>query len=309
MAIDYSDRNNWLKFDYDNPDKAGTQVDVIFINGTVIDEANQKNGIAFICEKMKSEFRNGYSGNADVFDDGVRMYIPYYRQIALLHILTHSNSQTSLPEMMKNSEAAEDIMAFMDYYFQKCNDGRPFIIAGLSQGGAAVQIVLEKYFGEKEHRKYLQNMIAAYSIAYGVDKNWLTQLEYVKFAEGPTDTGVLISWITEGVGKKDFDLLIPHNPDDSLIINPINWKTDDTYASANENLGTFVNGKIITPGIYSLQLDPKRGCLICENNTDYLPEGLFGGKSLHMHEIDQAYGSIRKNMHDRIDSFFSKHKH
>lgn len=305
MATDYSNRDNWLKFDYDNPDKADARVDVIFINGTVLDEPDQNNGISNICNKMKLEFINGYAGGADVFDDATRMYVPFYRQIALFHILANAKSQADLPNMMKNSEALEDIKAFMKYYFDNCNDGRPFIIAGLSQGGAAVQLVMEEFFGEEENKHHLYNMIAAYSIAYGVDRKWLSNLDYLKYAKGSADTGVIISWLTEGTGEKGFDVLIPEPPSDSMIINPINWRTDETYASASDNLGTYVNGEVVSPGLYNLQLDVNRGCLICDNNTDYLPEGLFGGKSLHMHEIDQVYVSIQSNMHERIDSFFA----
>ena len=39
-------------------------------------------------------------------------------------------------------------------------------------------------------------MIAAYPIGFAVTKDWLAKTG-LKFAEGPTDTGVIVSWNTE----------------------------------------------------------------------------------------------------------------
>ncbi|MBQ4402434.1 MAG: DUF3089 domain-containing protein [Synergistaceae bacterium] len=41
--------------------------------------------------------------------------------------------------------------AALDYYFENCNNGRPFIIAVHSQGSMIALLVLKKYF--REHRR------------------------------------------------------------------------------------------------------------------------------------------------------------
>ena len=57
----------------------------------------------------------------------------------------------------------------------------------------------------------------------------------LKFAEGADDTGVIVSWNTEGPGNKyeESSVVKPG----AIAINPLNWKRDDTYAPASENLG------------------------------------------------------------------------
>ena len=50
------------------------------------------------------------------------------------------------------------------------------------------------------------------------------------------DTGVIISYNTEGAGNGDNIVVLPG----AISINPLNWKRDETYASAEENLGGFI---------------------------------------------------------------------
>ena len=58
---------------------------------------------------------------------------------------------------------------------------------------------------------------------------------HIKAAQKADDINVCISWCTEGKENASFYGLIAKP--DCVCINPLNWKTDDTYASADENLG------------------------------------------------------------------------
>jgi len=308
IATDYSDPMNWETNDYNNPEKADTVADVIYLYGTAVTGEVIEDGIIQICDGMRAFVTTEYDASVEAFNDGVRIYLPYWRQLSLE---TESSCTDTLDciDTFENSVAGTDLCAFFDYYFENYNEGRPFILAGYSQGGMAVQAMLDMYFGTPEHRAYLDNMIVAYSIGFGVDKEWLSERDYLKFAEGANDTGVICSWNTEGPGEKGVNPLIPAKVENSLVINPINWKTDTTYASAAECLGSYTDDGIVTPGLYNLQIDPERGSVICDNNTDYVDDGtgnMWGGKSLHLYEIKHVYLSIRQNMHDRIDAFLNK---
>jgi hypothetical protein len=59
-----------------------------------------------------------------------------------------------------------------------------------------VRYVLKNYFSE--HPDYYQRMVAAYAIGYSITKDDLEAYPYLKFAEGESDTGVIISYHTEG---------------------------------------------------------------------------------------------------------------
>ena len=63
----------------------------------------------------------------------------------------------------------DDMIAALDYYFDNYNEGRPFIIAGHSQGSALLKLALKNYF--KDHSDYYERMVAAYLIGYSVTKD------------------------------------------------------------------------------------------------------------------------------------------
>ena len=110
---------------------------------------------------------------------------------------------TDDPEAFQKNEQRTDVYAALDYYFENFNDGRPFILAGHSQGSMMIRLILDEYFSI--HPELSERMIAAYAIGESFPKDWLSEHPYVKFAEGEDDTGVIVAWNTEGSGNKDAD--------------------------------------------------------------------------------------------------------
>jgi hypothetical protein len=62
----------------------------------------------------------------------------------------------------------------------------------------------------KEHPEVYERMIAAYVIGYSITEDYLTQNPHLKFATGPDDIGVIISYNTEA-------------PDVAAGVNPVVW--------------------------------------------------------------------------------------
>lgn len=301
---DYSKSDSWFINEFDLESKKDSHADFIWFNGTSVSKPTYESGAADINDEMRSGFKSLVDGGCNFMDyeNKTRIFMPYYRQISSSNALAYTK-HTDLLLAISSSEVGIDLYNLLDYYFKNYNKDakRPFFIGGASQGGAATQYLLEYYFGLEEHRKYLDNMIAAYSIAYGVDKCWVDAHPYIKFASKADDYGVLLSWVTEGVGATEPDYLVTDKVENNMIINPINWKIDDTYAYASECKGVFENGQIV-PGKYNLQYSKTRGCLICDNNQNYMPSGIWGGKSLHGYEINQAYRNIQENMIVRLNA-------
>ena len=87
-----------------------------------------------------------YEAHASVFEDSTNVFMPYYRQAGL-------KFEGETWKKNGNIDAAisgmpyDDITAALDYYFENYNGGRPFIIAGHSQGSAMTKLVLKKYVG------------------------------------------------------------------------------------------------------------------------------------------------------------------
>jgi hypothetical protein len=201
----------------------------------------------------------------------------------------------------------------LDYYFKNCNNGRPFILAGHSQGSAMAKLVLKKYF--KEHPDYYKRMVAAYVIGYAVTKDELEANPHLKFATGESDTGVIISWNTEGPKNMEQNVVTAVLLPNSISINPLNWKLDDTYAPASMNLGSLVvNEKARKIEIGDVgadaQINLTRGVVVTNAKVELLPaeiaaigEKFFGPDGRHASDYSYYYNNIKANVAKRIAAY------
>ena len=153
-------------------------------------------------------------------------------------------------------------------------------------------------------------MVAAYPIGFALTKDWLAKTG-LKFAEGATDTGVVVSWNTEGPANlKEKNMTLAPG---GISINPINWKRDDTPADVKENLGSLtVEGKLVTPGIADARVDTVRGSVVVSTVDAKLyaipDEGaqMFGPESYHLHDYGFFFNNFKQNVADRIKAFIEK---
>ena len=299
--VDYSDSNNWLSL----PEIPEKKVDVIFLYPTVYGTmAEAEEDMAYIDDMtMRVGAALSAATQASVFAESCNLFIPCYRQFTVDALLEMNNSYPALLEYC----VSQDIYRMLDYYFKYENQGRPFILAGHSQGSLWLTFVLEDYMAK--HPEYLENMVAAYLIGYSVTEEYLARNPHLKFAEGADDTGVIVSYNTEGPGNKDqFNCVVQEG---AISINPINWKRDDTYASAAENLGSLNAEGEMGPCTADARIDPERGVVICES-VEAVPElqqamaAYFGPESYHLQDYSLYYGNLQKNVADRIAAFERK---
>ena len=255
-----------------------------------------------------------YQVQASAYEASTNVFVPYYRQ-AGMPTMKKAWKETGDCYAAVSGIPYDDITAALDYYFKNCNNGRPFIIAGHSQGSAIALLVLKKYF--REHPEYYKRMVAAYPIGYSVTKDYLAENPYLKFATGESDTGVVISWNTEGPKNVEENaqtaVLLPG----AISINPLNWKLDDTYAPASENLGSIVeNPETGEPEIGDVgadaQIVPGRGVVVTKAKADELPEALarvsvefFGADGRHGQDYTLYYNNIRDNAAKRVAAYLA----
>ena len=299
--VDYSDPNNWLSL----PETAEKDVDVIFLYPTVYGTmAEATEDMAYIDDmSMRIGAALSAATQASVFGESCNLFIPCYRQFTVEALLEMDENH---PELLHYC-VSQDIYRMLDAYFADRNEGRPFILAGHSQGSLWLTLVLEDYM--KQHPDYLENMVAAYIIGYSVTEDYLARNPHLKFAEGAEDTGVIVSYNTEGPGNKDqFNCVVRPG---AISINPINWKRDETYASAEENLGSLSPEGEVGPGKADARVDVSRGVVICES-VDFVPElqsamaAHFGPESYHLQDYSLYYENLKQNVADRIAAFERK---
>ncbi len=243
---------------------------------------------------------------ASVYEDSTNLFMPYYRQAS---VRTLANAGKKTGDVRSGlSTPYQDITAALDYYFKNYNGSRPFIIAAHSQGSAIVTMVLQDYF--RGHPDYYSRMVAAYVIGFSVTKEYLEANPHLKFAKGESDTGVIISWNTEGEGNvvpNASNIVVMPN---AISINPLNWRLDETYASASENKGSLVldeeNSEIKIADIGAdAQIVLGRGVILTHAKAD--PVALteyFGPQSFHTGDYMFYYNNIKENVAKRIATYF-----
>ncbi|MEG2106338.1 MAG: DUF3089 domain-containing protein, partial [Clostridia bacterium] len=123
-----------------------------------------------------------------------------------------------------------------------------------------------------------------------------------------TDTGVIVSLNTE---SKEImtSIIVPEN---TLAINPLNWKTDSTYAPSALNKGacfTDYDGKITNeiPNFTGAFLDKNRGTLKVDESvtSEKYPPGLdvFEDGVYHLYDYQFFYRNLQENVSKRITEF------
>ena len=315
-APDYSQKSSWYKFPEITKD-----VDTFYINSTVyIMDSFKEDAPEYAPldnKEMRAGFAEEYMSQASAYETSTNVFVPYYRQ-AGMPAMKKSWLETGDVDAAISGIPYSDITAALDYYFTNCNNGRPFIIAGHSQGSAITKLVLKKYF--KEHPDYYKRMIAAYVIGYSVTKDDLKNYPHLKFAAGESDTGVIVSWNTEGKENVEGNIKTAVLLPGAISINPLNWRLDDTYAPASENLGSLIENP--ETGEYTIgdagadaQIVPGRGTIVTQAKPDPMPEEAakitfeyFGPGARHDNDYTFYYSNIKANAAKRIAAYKANQK-
>ena len=304
-ATDYSNVENWLQFPEIRKD-----VDAFYIYSTSYIDDSYKEGAPDYApidnEEMRERALLEYINQASVYEQSCNVFVPWWRQAGMKYGGIMSEKYGSVDAAFEGIPY-NDIKASLDYYFEKCNNGRPFIIAGHSQGSAMVKYVLKNYF--KEHPEYYSRMVAAYAIGFSVTKDDLAANPHMKFATGESDTGVIVSWNTEGPKNVEENaknvVVLPG----AISINPLNWKLDETYAPASANKGSLVfNEEKFEYEIGDVgadaQINLARGVVVTTTTAAPIDmQDYFGPASFHDNDYTFYYKNIEENVAKRIATF------
>ena len=300
-VTDYSRTNSWLSVDR----SASLPVDVFYLYPTAWQKgAGDGNYCPADHPSMLRGAQGAFNRQASAFLPVGNIYAPYYRQADASYVLT-------LPTIEEQEDAirvipAVDGIAAFDYYLEHNNQGRPFILAGHSQGSNVLLYILSRI---KDQPEVLDRMVAAYVIGFSVTRDYLAGNPPLRFASGPDDTGVIISFNTQAEGVEQNPVVRPG----ALAINPISWTLDETEAPKEDNLGSIMPLSALqsdlspVENLASARIDAQKGTVIC-GSADVTRYSLPGWPQGVYHSFDYPFYfyNIRANAQNRVENYLAQ---
>lgn len=225
-APDYSDAAMWHIECNDKGDGA----DVFYIPSTwEFDWTTTDGRICHYADPSISKHHDDVEiemkGVADYMADGNNFYSPHYRHITLDSWATLNEDTIS---RRYSDVSFVDVRNAFDHYMNNDNNGRPFILAGFSQGGKSVVELLKILTPQQRDR-----LVAAYVLGYKVTPDDVKVAQCIKPAQGTDDTGVTICYNSVSDVKYVKPVVSAPNV---MCINPVNWRTDATPAILNDTI-------------------------------------------------------------------------
>lgn len=249
---------------------------------------------------------------ASVFNDCCRIFAPRYRQASFL---ATQDRLLQADGGKAYALAYEDVERAFDYYLEHFNEGRPFIIAGHSQGALHTYLLLgSRISGDP----ISDRMVAAYAIGLDLSVGEFDRsLKDLAPCITPAQTGCVLSW-NAVTPEADLDMLaqfaggryaLANGTDEGrsiLCINPMTFDSSRPAAPASANQGTIPGppgeGPVLPliPGRVAATCD--RGFLVTEHDPLLQLSPLPGG-SMHYHDFSLFYANIRANAAARVRAF------
>jgi hypothetical protein len=270
-------------------------VDVFFLHPTTFTEMKDKHISNAAIDDSYLNAKTDYSTilyQASVFNGQCRVFAPRYRQAHISNFFKKDKQAAAKAFDL----AYEDLKTAFEYYLKTWNAGRPIIIAGHSQGALMAEKLLKEFFQDKPLRNKL---VAAYVVGWPVTKEYFTSL---KICEDSTQTGCICSWRTLRKGFVPYYL--KNENGNSLVTNPINWTTDNQYASRKQNKGSVLkNFNKIYTGTTDAQIS---NGLLYVKKPKFPGSFLYITRNYHVGDINLYYINLRENIRQRISMFWKR---
>lgn len=326
---DYSDTENWVSLpnmddvsDVQPVGVTGAQldgqapVDVFFVHATGL--VNPTNWTFDMNADSMTEENTQFlvANSASVFNACCNVYAPRYRQASLFTFFSAQKEKDKLLAF-----AYQDVEAAFRYYLKHHNKGRPFIIAGHSQGSYHGLTLLERVVSGTTLQ---DKLVAAYLVGgfrLAIHQSRVDGMKDIDVCKQKNDIGCVIHFdsFSERVASE--------TGPDNVCVNPLSWATDSKRVSQEKHLGSvFPAGKyqvsfssdeptnmvissLPAPDTQLLAAQCKNGILFISD----LRETRFGKYetslrkgSYHLIDYSLFYMNIRENAKRRVATFLER---
>ena len=297
QAPDYQEASSWV-FQAPTPDKP---VDVFYVYPTIYGGDSPAN-MDISNADLRGTAEHLIDIQASVYSNSANIFAPYYRQMSITMLKPGE-------DIYKNQYfqvGYSDVSRAFDYFLENLNQGRPFILAGHSQGTQVLINLMREHFHDYDLQSKL---VAAYLIGYSITPDDFAKYCWMKPATQATDTGVIISYNTQAPGTTGSPVLLPG----AFCINPLNWTTNETPADKSLNLGAvFFNDttNVIDREVLhytGAYVDKETGALVVTTPPDP-PLVITGWPNGVYHKYDYAlwYRNLEANVKTRCKNYLEQ---
>lgn len=257
------------------------------------------------------------ASQASPFGATARLFVPRYRQAAFgAFIANNDDTKKAL------ATAYADIEAAFDYYMKSHNDGRPFIVAGHSQGALLGSMLLKhRISGTDLARRLIAAYLPGWPLSLSHD---VGALQDIGACATKTDTGCLISWQTFGEdGNPDYlETTYAHQrgldgkeklTSAKLCHNPVTWIHNGASDKAM-HLGSVppipsIDDPLPAPIPQALAARCKDDGFLYVSPAPDAPftRLLLPGSNYHAYDIHLFSMDIRANVRERASAWLQSH--
>jgi hypothetical protein len=210
----YEDSTQWYITDRD------AEADIFYITSTETGDYPAADGtVSHFADTYRDSTRAPLlaemAGVDTLISGALNFYTPYYRQCSLQTFASDSLMGDRLPV------AIDDVRRAFAHYLENYNQGRPFVLAGFSQG-AVIAIELLKEMDAETYKR----LVAVYALGTSISQQTVDGCGNLRPAQGADDTGVTINYNS----VRDATCGGALWQGNVVAINPVNWRTDGTPA-------------------------------------------------------------------------------
>lgn len=302
-APDYAESSNWsvLPFRSDAADvipknevwisDSLKEVDVFYVHPTIYQKGPLWNASLDMKRLNRKVDKYPIRLQSSVFNRSCRVYAPRYRQAVVKVFYERNEDGFAALDL-----AYQDVKRAFQHYLDHYNQGRPFIIAGHSQGTYHTRRLLWEMIDTTALR---QQMVAAYVIGFQVNDSMYSNL---RMCSNPTETGCYITWMSYKEGYQPSGWWYRNTES----VNPLTWTLDTAFVTIEDYKGSVVlNPKRRIKRSMSARIASVGGnVLYVKTKAPWFR--LM--KNLHIADYGLFYHSIRENIEERIAAFQNKEK-
>lgn len=288
-------------------DQTRAPADVFFIYPTVLMSREHWNADPRDAALNAKVDATTIRGQASAFNGCCAIYAPRYRQMTLGGYIRWSD------QSVKATELAYSDIARAFRQFLAWNKGRPFIIAGQSQGARIGRLLIER---EIDGKPVAKHMVAAYLIGHWIEADWFRGKRDVRPCGRADDLHCVVTWSTfaqgrDGPAQRRFVAQQSKYAPESIRrpyvgINPFTWTTTDAVSPKSADLGSWLHGTGAEPAVADVGLVTGRmkdGALYISPPGKRYTAFMIPFGNFHNVDVNIAYMNLRENAARRVAAF------